>query len=320
MADRSAAGLHRRAVLGADRPAMAARQAADADRRGRLAADRRPGHDGAGLARVQPTAPSELRSASRWTSWPGSGTTPKARAYLRSAADTSPAFLRARRPGGIRGRPPRPDGLRRARARATSSARATGGMRDDVRYLPAADREDLELWLMERAYRYCRALEDRPDSPVDWEQALKILDRVGGPDADPAFAPLRDRLLAKLGAGHPPAPSRSSSAPAPPGSTSTCSASWPSASPKPPSAPPPGPAEVTEALQGRGPQATPRGRAGAAPLRECWPSAPTPSGGIIARRPSASAWAGSPRPPITWRGAWSAGPTMPRSAGSSPAA
>ena len=37
---------------------------------------------------------------------------------------------------------------------------------DLVRYLPEAEREDLELWLMECAYRYCRALEDRPDSPV----------------------------------------------------------------------------------------------------------------------------------------------------------
>ena len=40
--------------------------------------------------------------------------------------------------------------------------------RDSVRYLPPAEGEDLELWIMERAYRYCRALEDRPDSPVAW--------------------------------------------------------------------------------------------------------------------------------------------------------
>ena len=39
--------------------------------------------------------------------------------------------------------------------------------RDDVRYLPASEREDLELWLLEQAYLYCRALEDRPGSPDD---------------------------------------------------------------------------------------------------------------------------------------------------------
>ncbi len=70
--------------------------------------------------------------------------------------------------------------------------------RDDVRRLPTADREDLELWIMERVYRYCRALEERPDSPGDWERALKILDGASGPVRTPAFAPLRNRLVAKL--------------------------------------------------------------------------------------------------------------------------
>ena len=88
--------------------------------------------------------------------------------------------------------------------------------RDDVRGLPAADREDLELWILERVYRYCRALDARPDSPRDWERALKILDGTCGPIRITAFTPLRNRLLAKLGAGSPPAPSRSSPAPAPP--------------------------------------------------------------------------------------------------------
>jgi eukaryotic-like serine/threonine-protein kinase len=72
-------------------------------------------------------------------------------------------------------------------------------LRDDVRYLPPADREDLEVWLMERAYRYCLALEGRPGSPDDWRQALEVLDRVDGHRSIRAFAPLRDRLAARLG-------------------------------------------------------------------------------------------------------------------------
>jgi serine/threonine protein kinase len=88
--------------------------------------------------------------------------------------------------------------------------------RDDVRLLPAADREDLELWIMEQVYRYCRALDDRPESPGDWRRALDVLDRVTASTALPVFDPLRRRLLAKLGtAGVPPALSGSSARPAP---------------------------------------------------------------------------------------------------------
>ena len=87
--------------------------------------------------------------------------------------------------------------------------------RDDVRYLPSAEREDLELWLMEQAYLYCRALEDRPDSPDDWRRALKILDAVSGPAAIPAFAAIRHRLGAKLGAEASPSPPVSTRSPAP---------------------------------------------------------------------------------------------------------
>jgi len=72
--------------------------------------------------------------------------------------------------------------------------------RDDVRYLPPAEREDLELWLFEQAYRYCRALEDRPISRDDWLRALKILDDLGGLGTLPALAAIRQRLGAKLGA------------------------------------------------------------------------------------------------------------------------
>ncbi len=88
--------------------------------------------------------------------------------------------------------------------------------RDDVRRLPTADREDLELWIVERVYRYCRALDQRLHSPGDWEQALKILDAASGPARNPAFAPLRNRLIAKLKASDRPAPSPTSPVPAHP--------------------------------------------------------------------------------------------------------
>jgi eukaryotic-like serine/threonine-protein kinase len=71
--------------------------------------------------------------------------------------------------------------------------------RDDVRALPQVERDDLEVWLMEQAYLYCRALEDRPHSPADWRRALKVLDHVGGPAPVPAFAGLRHRLSVRLG-------------------------------------------------------------------------------------------------------------------------
>jgi len=71
-------------------------------------------------------------------------------------------------------------------------------LRDDVRLLPTADREDLELWLMEQAYRYCRALIDQTSSRADRHRALVILDHAGGSLATPAFTALRLRLQTKL--------------------------------------------------------------------------------------------------------------------------
>jgi eukaryotic-like serine/threonine-protein kinase len=87
--------------------------------------------------------------------------------------------------------------------------------RDDVGRLPAADRADLEVWLMERAYRYCLGLATRPAAPADWARALKILDRVSGPIEIRAFEPLRSRLGARLGAGPCPSPTRRAPAAAP---------------------------------------------------------------------------------------------------------
>ncbi|MGO9921842.1 MAG: protein kinase domain-containing protein [Isosphaeraceae bacterium] len=71
-------------------------------------------------------------------------------------------------------------------------------LRDDVRLLPTADREDLELWLLEQAYRYCRALIDQTGSRADRDRALMILDHAGGSFATPAFTGLRLRLQTKL--------------------------------------------------------------------------------------------------------------------------
>ncbi len=71
--------------------------------------------------------------------------------------------------------------------------------REDVRNLPQQDRNDLALWLMEQAFRYCRALGDRPDSPYDWRRALAFLDRVSTTPPLQAFETLRRRLNARLG-------------------------------------------------------------------------------------------------------------------------
>jgi serine/threonine protein kinase/tetratricopeptide (TPR) repeat protein len=74
---------------------------------------------------------------------------------------------------------------------------------DAIRYLPAPDRDELELWLMEMAYRYSLALSDRPGSTGDWQRALAIIDQVDPADSLGAFATLRLRLqalLAKAGA------------------------------------------------------------------------------------------------------------------------
>jgi len=71
-------------------------------------------------------------------------------------------------------------------------------LRDDVSLLPKADREDLELWLMEQAYRYCRALIDQTGSRADRSHALMILDHAAGSLATPAVTALRLRLQTNL--------------------------------------------------------------------------------------------------------------------------
>ncbi|MFI5456114.1 MAG: protein kinase [Isosphaerales bacterium] len=88
--------------------------------------------------------------------------------------------------------------------------------RDDVRCLPQAEREDLELWLMgQQAYLYCHALENRPGSPEDWRRALKILDDLSGSSPVPVLAAMRLRLGAKLGAKPSSSPPVSTRSPVP---------------------------------------------------------------------------------------------------------
>jgi serine/threonine protein kinase len=77
---------------------------------------------------------------------------------------------------------------------------------DDFRYLPTADRDDLELWLIEQAFRVCRALADRPDSPEDWRRARALIDRACGPAAPSVLVALRDRLDDRLATPRVPTP------------------------------------------------------------------------------------------------------------------
>jgi tetratricopeptide (TPR) repeat protein len=90
-----------------------------------------------------------------------------------------------------------------AAARALNDYRVVGPddwrQRDDVRCLPQAERDDLELWLMGQAYVYCRAMENRPNSPDDWRRALKILNRLDPRNLVPVLAAMRSRLNVKLG-------------------------------------------------------------------------------------------------------------------------
>jgi serine/threonine protein kinase len=71
--------------------------------------------------------------------------------------------------------------------------------KDAIQTLPTQDREDLELWLMEQAFRYCRALEQRASSPDEWLSALTIIKNVNSKLYLEAFDELRDVLISKLG-------------------------------------------------------------------------------------------------------------------------
>ena len=115
--------------------------------------------------------------------------------------------------------------------------------REEVRNLPRRDRDDLSLWLMEQAFRYCRSLRGRPNSPDDWHRAIDYLDRLSTTPPLQAFETLRRRLLARLDQSKahatqvrararsrpcrwPEPSSRCGGRPSRPGLTITCSA-WP---------------------------------------------------------------------------------------------
>ncbi len=77
-------------------------------------------------------------------------------------------------------------------------------LRDDLRNLPPTDREDLEVWLLERAYRYARALAAQAGAVADWRQAAEALDRAAGSQSITAFASLRRELASRPGVVVPP--------------------------------------------------------------------------------------------------------------------
>ena len=166
---------------------------------------------------------------SRWASWRGSGTTPNPGRSSAASGTPPPAHLAARRPGGLRDRPPRPAGLRRARVRrrrrqgrlaaprrrplpAPGRARGPRGLADGARLpvLPGAGGPP----------RLARRLAAGAGDPRSGRRAAgrsAPSRRYGpgwpsgwGPPTPPARAPDRRRRRR--------------------GSTSTCSASWPSAS------------------------------------------------------------------------------------------
>ena len=66
---------------------------------------------------------------------------------------------------------------------------------EEIRNLPAADRDDLELWLVEQCYRYARALSERTGSSEDDRlRALDAIDHVNTVPPLQALEQLRNRL------------------------------------------------------------------------------------------------------------------------------
>ena len=311
--------LYVRAVLGSDRAAVAAAAAAGRSSP-RPYRSPHPGHDSRRTGEVAANAASPRRC----TRSAGSGTTPR------------------REPTASRGRTPRAcsqadDSHVETAARALKEYDVLGPddwrRRDDVRALPEADREDLEVWLMEQVYLYCRALADRPESPKDWSRAVKILDHVSGPGPIPAFAALRHRLNGRpgtegvsfasaLGQSRPLAREPSWVNEYLLGVVAECELesddqatardrrSYATRRNRT--------AEPWSAILEIAPGARPSGRSPT--TTSSWSLIPIHSGDITARRPSRMAWAvepTSPTPPVTWRTVSSRRPEQP-DASSSP--
>ena len=303
MADRPADGLRRRAVLGPGGPAMAARQAADADRRGRVVPGVRP----LGVR----TAAARLQSAA--APGPGGGRAGHAgaavgrcrvRGFHPRPASTDLAPLDARGPAGLRGRPPRPGGLPGARTRRRPCRGRLAAWR--WRPLPAAGRP-----------RGSRAVADGARLP--------LLPRAGGPA----------RFAGRLAAG-PGGPRSGRWQADDPGLRDAAGPAGRQAGQchEPHSCGPRAglarraPTRVRGRVRVRGARRRPPGTATAALpssgrsniTSACWRSAPDRSGGIIVPRRPASGCVVRPMPPVTWPSAWCAGRGMSRSSSSSPAA
>jgi serine/threonine protein kinase/predicted Zn-dependent protease len=71
--------------------------------------------------------------------------------------------------------------------------------RDDVRFLPDRERDELEAWLMEQALRYAVGLAERNQAPLDWRRAVALLDRLIERCPVQPFLSLRAELLQRLG-------------------------------------------------------------------------------------------------------------------------
>lgn len=75
--------------------------------------------------------------------------------------------------------------------------------RDEFAGLDPSRRDELEVWLLEQALRFARALGERPGAPADWRRALYCLERA----APTPFGPLRTEVAAlrrRLGLPDPP--------------------------------------------------------------------------------------------------------------------
>jgi serine/threonine protein kinase/tetratricopeptide (TPR) repeat protein len=71
-------------------------------------------------------------------------------------------------------------------------------LRDDVRLLPAADREDLELWLMEQAYRYAHSVIAENSSRALCDRAMMVLDNASGPLSTQPFKALCQQVTSRF--------------------------------------------------------------------------------------------------------------------------
>ncbi len=75
---------------------------------------------------------------------------------------------------------------------------------DDIRTLPTADRNDLELWLIEQTWRLASRLHDASDDPDDLRRALTALERVPVWSSLGPFLDLRRQIRDRLGLPSPP--------------------------------------------------------------------------------------------------------------------